>query len=116
VYRYLFVRKTGRRGETLPFTRWDILLSVILGVALLCVLAYSVTPDGWSHKKAIITGGVVLGCMLFAQDRRVVLGAAFAIVALRLGVAVVLLPNPLLSLLGILLFVGLSWLCLRNLR
>ena len=86
---FVFARMQGKRGETLPFSRWDILLSVILGVAFMAALAYGAETDGgWTLKRIVLLVGTTTFVLCTAQNRRVVLGCAFGLVAFRMGIGI----------------------------
>ena len=113
---YLFGRMEGKRHETLPFTRWDILLSVVLGIALMAAIAYSVEAQGWSRKRGLLVAGVCMAVICAAQNRKVVLGCAFSLVALRMGIGALTGPHSMILLGGTLLMGIAAWLLLHDLE
>lgn len=115
---FVFGTREGQRGETLPLTRWDILLSVILGIALVIAIAYSAEPHGggWSIKRGLLVGVTAIFTMGAAQNRRVVLGCAFSLIVLRMGLAVFTGPHPLAFLAGALAAGCAAWLLLHDLK
>jgi hypothetical protein len=61
---------------------------MILGIALLVAIAYSAQPGGWSEKRAFIVGTIAIIAIIVAQNRSVVAGCAFGLVAFRMGLGV----------------------------
>jgi hypothetical protein len=116
IRRYLFENMEGN-GEIMPFTRWDILLSVVVGIALMAALAYSAeVRNGWSQKRVLLVGGVSVFALLTAQNKRVVFGCALALTTFRLGIATLAAQHTVVLLVGS-MFTGLTaWLILRDLR
>jgi len=100
----------------LPFTRWDILLSLILGVALMVAIAYSAEPHGgWTLKRGLVVGAIVMFAICAAQNRKVALGCAFSLVAIRMGIGIMIGPYPLAFIAGTITMVCAAWLLLHNL-
>jgi hypothetical protein len=93
-YDYIFGPQREKDGSVLPFSRFDIVLSVVLGVCLLAAIAYSAkSNDGWTLGRAISLGIAFVIVMLIAQRRKVVLGEAFAIVTGRFIIGIVITPS-----------------------
>ncbi len=114
---FMFGRREGKRGETLPFTRWDILLSVMLGVALMVAIAYSAEPHrGWTLKRGLVVGSIVMFAIYAAQNRKVALGCAFGLVAVRMGIGIMTGPYSLAFIAGTIVMVCAAWLLLHNLE
>jgi hypothetical protein len=85
-------------GKTLPFSRWDVLLIVILATALAVALGYSTdSTNGWTITRIATVVCVVSTVLFGTRRRRLVLGAAIGIIAVRLLVVAFLYPNPLRS-------------------
>jgi hypothetical protein len=103
------------KGRTLPFTRWNILLSAILGNALLVALAYSAQPHGWSLKRCLLVGAAAIVATCAAQNRKVALGCAFSIVALRMGVGLLTGLHPMVFIAGTIAAGCAAWLFLHDL-
>ena len=117
IRQFMFAKRQDASGQTLPFTRWDILLSVTLGMALMAAIAYSAEPHGgWSLKRGSLVGGTVVFVICSAQNRRAALGCAFSLVALRMGVGVFVGPHPIIFIAGAIATGWLAWLFLHNLE
>jgi hypothetical protein len=113
----MFSRREGSRGETLPFTRWDIFLSVILAIALMAAVAYSAEPiGGWSLKRSLLVGATVIFVLCAAQNRKVAFGCAFALITLRMGIGVLIGPHTLAFVAGTIGAGCAAWLLLRGLE
>jgi hypothetical protein len=114
VYRYFF-RPVEERGRILPFTRFDILVSALLAVALMAAISYSAEPvHGWTIQRAGIVMIVVVTTIVIAQHRRIVLGCAVGIITWRFIVGLLLGTHPLFMLLGAVLCGTIAWGLLRN--
>lgn len=116
VRRFLFAKMEGKRSETLPFTRWDIFLSVILAIALMAAMAYSLEPQGWTLKSALLVASTVLAVICCAQNRKVALGCAFGLVALRMATGILSGSHFIFFAVGAIAAGCAAWLCLRNLE
>lgn len=115
LFNYFFKNIEDKQGDTLPFSRWDILLASIVAITLMVAMAYSVEfTSGWTTKRSSFIGMALLFALLTATNRRLVFGTAFALIALRSAIG--LIGNPHLSLIGLLtLSAMLSWQLLKNL-
>jgi len=116
-WEFVFGARKGERGEVLPFTRWDVLLSVILGITLMVAIGYSVEPhEGWSLKRCLLVGATMIFAIGTARNRKAVLGCAFVLVAFRMGPAVMIGPHPLFLLAGAIAAGCAAWLLLHDLK
>jgi hypothetical protein len=114
VFGYFF-RPVEERGRVLPFSRFDILLSIVLAVALMAAISYSVEPSlGWTKQRAALFTVVVLVVNLFAQHRQIVLGCAAGIIAGRFLVGLLFGNHPLVMVLGVVVCGTMAWWLLRS--
>lgn len=113
--RFLFEPIQEEDGNTLPFARWDVLLAVALGIALMFAAAYSETPGGWTITRSLIIGATIAFAVLTARRKRAVVGGALVLLATRLGLA---LPGEH-RLVGLAVMAGAgvgAWVLLKNLK
>jgi hypothetical protein len=112
---YVFGFKTDRRGRVLPFSRFDIALSVMLGFTLLAIISFSAEPNsGWTRSHIIIVLAVLLAVGLAAQHRKIVFGCGAGIVALRFAIAVFLGSHALFFAAAAVLFAVITWFLLKD--
>jgi hypothetical protein len=115
VYALLVGNARGSGGESLPVSRLDRYLAMVLGVALIVATVYSMDAL-WSWKSAAVFVAVVLATTIPAHDRLAVVGGALAVVAARFVVSAFLSPhNPVPFILGALASGLPAWLCLKHL-
>lgn len=116
LWQFMFGSWEGTRGETLPYTRWDVLVAVILGIAFMAAIAYSAEPQGgWSLKRGLLVGATMLFVICTTKNRRLVIGCAFSLVALRMGIGVAG-PHPIVFIAGDVATGGAAWLLLHDLK
>jgi hypothetical protein len=97
-------------GRSLPFSRLDVLLCVLLSFALMVALSYSAEGlQHWTPLRIGIIGGLTGLILLIAPQRRLVLAGAFGVVALRLALCSVLGSPPLPTLVAALFFGSLTY-------
>jgi hypothetical protein len=112
---YLFGPQKASDGTLLLSSRFDIVLSVVLGFTFLAVIAFSSELHaGWTRSRIIVVCAVVLVTSLLAQRRRVVFGCAVAIVSGRFVIAALSGTFPLYCIAGAIICAAITWLLLRN--
>lgn len=78
-------------GETLPFSRFDIFLGAVLSIASMVLFGgFFEAQIPASAVRGAIVGLVAVLALIFARAPRLVLGAALAVVSLRLWAALLL--------------------------
>jgi len=112
-YRYFFgLFEEG--GREFPFSRFDLVLSIILSMALMVGFSYMfASPHEWTTPKAIALLLAVAIVSLLPQRRRIVWGTAIGIVAGRFLIGLVLGVYPIAMIVGALTCGVISWLLLR---
>ena len=114
---YVFGPQKGSGGTLLLSSRFDIALSVVLGLTLLAAIAFSSeSHNGWSTFRIIAVSTVSLVITLVAQRRRVVFGCATAIVAGRMVIASLAGDFSPYCIAGAINCSVITWLLLRNTR
>ena len=112
--RYAFDR-IQEDGKTLPFTRFDLFLSIVLAVALMAAASYTAaSPTEWTTFKATAFAGVVLSVSFCAQNRRPVFGGAAGIMALRFAIGLLTGSHLAALVIGATLCAMIAWLFLRS--
>jgi amino acid transporter len=114
---FLFAKRKDEWDRTLPFTRWDIILSVILGITMMAAVAYSAEMHGgWSLKRGVVVGSIATLAVCASQNRRVVLGCAFALIAFRMMFGLLTGTHPFIFSASIVVSAGAAYLLLQDLN
>jgi hypothetical protein len=114
---YLFGPQKDSRGRAMPFSRFDVALSVVLGLTLLVAISYNVEPHkGWTRLRIVIVLGGFVVTTLIAQHRRIVFGCALGIVTMRLVMGVFSSAHPLFLLIPAVVGATATWLLLKDTR
>ncbi|HEY6411102.1 MAG TPA: hypothetical protein VIY29_26895 [Ktedonobacteraceae bacterium] len=83
----------------------------------MAAIAYSAEPQGgWSLKRGLLVGVVVIFVLSAAQNRKVALGCAFSLVALRMSIGVFSGPHPIAFIAGAVAAGCAAWLLLHDLE
>jgi hypothetical protein len=78
-----------RDGTELPVSRLDIVLCVVLAVALMVIVAQWFEPKSQRvSTRSMVAGVIAIGVPLLVRERRLIIGAALAIVSVRLWLGV----------------------------
>lgn len=112
---YLFDLKEDRSGRTLPYTRFDIILSVLMALVLLGTVAF--VTEISSAKNAMRLGALMLAGLtiwLISPHRKLVCGAASGIVAFRSCFGVLMSDHPLPFLVLTLASGATAWFLLKD--
>jgi hypothetical protein len=114
---FLFAKRKDKWNRSLPFTRWDIVLSVVLGITLMAAIAYSAEAHGgWSLKRGVVVGGVAIFAVWVSQNRRVVLGCAFGLISFRMVLGLLPGMHPFIIAASIVISAGAAYLLLQDLH
>jgi hypothetical protein len=102
-------------GKTLPYNRFDVILAVLMAFSLLVMMSFASEPLTVVTETKLSVLALVVGIIWFiASHRKLVWGAALAIMAFRSSVGL-LVPGYRLLFLGLTVFFGTaSWLLLRD--
>jgi hypothetical protein len=113
---YLFGAQQGKNGRTLPFTRFDTILSAALALALMIAMAYSLEPQTGLIKRRLMVVLCSIALMaIIAQNRRMVFGCGFGVVTVRFVIAMLMGEHLLVYAGGSLICGAITWFLLRNL-
>jgi hypothetical protein len=75
-----------RDGTELPVSRLDIVLGAVFAVALMVIVAQWFEPNPQRlSTRSIIAGVIAIGVPIVVRERRLVTGAAMAILSLDYG-------------------------------
>jgi hypothetical protein len=114
---YLFGSWIDRSGTRMLTSRFDLGLALVLGVALMAAIAYSAEPHhGWTLRRTIIVGAILLMVIVFAQRLRVVFACGFALITFRIAIAAILGFHLLVMLPIALISAAISWALFRGQR
>ena len=114
-FEYLFGLRKDKHGRILSFTRFDVALSVVLGLTLLAAISYSAEPhNGWTTLRSIVVLGVFVSATLLAQHRQVVFGCALGIVTMRLAIGVFSASHSLFFLVTTVVCAATTWVLLKG--
>jgi hypothetical protein len=116
VFTYLFGSRKSPSGRALAFSRFDLALSVVLGIALLAAISYSAETGGygWTRLRIGLVLGVFLLTTIAAQHRNIVFGCALGIVTMRLGIGCFGGSHQLFFLIAVAICGVGTWLLLRE--
>jgi|SRR5947209_11240801 len=113
---FLFRPMHSNEEQQFPFSRWDILLSVVFGFTLMVTLAYTAELGGWSLKRGLIIVGCVLCVLCASQNRKATIGGAFGLVSFRAAIGALVGPHNL-AFLAIAIITGfVAYVLLRGLK
>jgi hypothetical protein len=112
---YFFGSRKSSNGRILAFSRFDVVLSIVLGFTLLAAISYSAeSHGGWTKLRMIIVLGIFVATTVVAQHRNIVFGCALGIVTMRLALGSFGVSHQLFFLISAIVCGVGTWLLLRG--
>lgn len=116
-FEYFFGPRKDSSGKVFEFSRFDVALSIVLGLTLLAAISYSAEPhNAWTKLRVMVVLGVFVVTTLIAQHRRIVFGCALGIVTMRVAIGVFSSAHTLFFLIGAMVCATATWLLLKDAR
>lgn len=114
-FEYFFGPRRDSRGRVFEFSRFDVALSIVLGLTFLAAISYTAEAhNGWTRLRIAVVLGVFVVTTLIAQHRLIVFGCALGIVTMRLAIGVFGGSHPLFFLISAVVGAVGTWLLLKD--